>query len=381
MRSVIIFRDRLLSLSETFIRSQVSNLSRFSGVYAGCRRVPGLELTDNPIVVMANSAMGRAEELMLKATGRCRRLAARLEEYKPVVLHAHFGPDGATALPLARRLRIPLLVTFHGFDANLTDHSFQASRWGRRYLRRRDTLKHQSAGFLAASEFIAGKLLEQNFPEEKIRVHYIGVDTERFQSDEIFRQSMTVLFVGRLVEKKGCEYLIRAMESVQRELPDAKLVVIGSGPLQPQLESEAKLRLRQYRFLGSQSADEVRDWMRKATLLCVPSIVAASGDAEGLPITLMEAQSSGLPVVAFASAGIPEVLLHGENGFLAAEKDHTALSQQIAVLLQDRVLWKKFSIAGRERITKMFDLKRQTAKLETIYEDLVSSHASKARLN
>jgi colanic acid/amylovoran biosynthesis glycosyltransferase len=183
------------------------------------------------------------------------------------------------------------------------------------------------------------------------------------------------------VEKKGCQYLIRAMESVQREIPDAELVVIGAGPLQKQLESEAKLRLRRYRFLGSQSADEVRVWMRRATLLCVPSVVASSGDAEGLPITLMEAQSSGLPVVAFASAGIPEVLVHGENGFLSAEKDSPALSQQIAMLLQDRILWKKFSIAGRERITKMFDLKRQTAKLETIYEDLVLSHASKARLN
>jgi colanic acid/amylovoran biosynthesis glycosyltransferase len=381
MHSAIIFRDRLLSLSETFIRSQVSNLSHFAGVYAGCRRVPGLELNDNPIVVFSNNAIGRAEEFMLKSTGHCPRLAARLRKYGPVVLHAHFGPDGATALPLARQLNIPLLVTFHGFDANLTEQSFRSSRWGRRYLRRRDSLKIQSAGFLAASEFIARKLHEQNFPEEKVRVHYIGVDTDRFRADETLRQDRTVLFVGRLVEKKGCQYLIRAMESLQREIPDAELVVIGAGPLQKQLESEAKLRLRRYRFLGSQSADDVRVWMRRATLLCVPSVVASSGDAEGLPITLMEAQSSGLPVVAFASAGIPEVLIHGENGFLAAEKDHTALSQQIAVLLQDRILWKKFSIAGRERITKMFDLKRQTAKLETIYEDLVLSHASKARLN
>jgi colanic acid/amylovoran biosynthesis glycosyltransferase len=381
MNSVIIFRDQLLPLSETFIRSQVSSLSRFNGIYAGCRRVPGLELTGNPVIVLANNAMGRAEELTLKAMGRCPRLAARLRQYKPVVLHAHFGPDGATALPLARQLNIPLLVTFHGFDANLSDQSFQASRWGRRYLRRRDVLKRHSAIFLAASEYISGRLREQNFPEEKIRVHYIGVDTDRFQADGTSRQKMTVLFVGRLVEKKGCEYLIQAMQLVQREIPDAELVIIGSGPLRQQLEAEAKVRLRRYRFLGNQPADSVRDWMRKATLLCVPSITAVSGDAEGLPITLMEAQSSGLPVAAFASAGIPEVLIHGENGYLSSEKDYVTLSVHIASLLRDNDLWTKFSIAGRKRIKRNFDLKRQTAKLETIYESLLQVRTPAASVN
>ena len=143
-------------------------MSRFDGVYAGCRRVDGLDLSDNPIVVLENSSLGRAEELMFKATGWSPHLIAKLRKYQPVVLHAHFRSGRLTALPLARRLNIPLLVTFHGFDANLSDESFSMSRWGRRYLRRRDALKRYADGFIAVSEFIAGKLLDQGFPHEKI---------------------------------------------------------------------------------------------------------------------------------------------------------------------------------------------------------------------
>jgi glycosyltransferase involved in cell wall biosynthesis len=322
-------------------------------------------------VVLANGTLGRAQEILFKTTGWCPGLAAQLAKYEPVLLHAHFGPDGVTALPLARRLNIPLVVTFHGFDANLNDEAFRKSHWGRRYLRRRDALKRNTAGFIAVSEFILRRLLGQGFPQEKIRVHYIGVDTSGFQPEPTTARSKTVLFVGRLVEKKGCEYLIRAMEDLQRELPEAELVVIGSGPLLQSLERQAHSLLRRYRFLGTQSADNVRNWMRTASVLCVPSIVASSGDAEGLPISLMEAQSSGLPVVGFASAGIPEAVRHNETGYLAPEKDWRALSGYLAKLLQDRDLWIKFSLAGRERIKRMFDLKQQTAKLERIYEELI----------
>jgi colanic acid/amylovoran biosynthesis glycosyltransferase len=378
MPTVVIFRDRLLPFSETFIRSQVRSLSKFSAIYAGCRRVPGLELSANPVVVLANGALGRVEEILFKTAGWSPRMAARLGKYEPVILHAHFGPDGVTALPLARRLNIPLVVTFHGFDANLGDDAFSASRWGRRYLRRRGALKQNAAGFIAVSEFILRRLLEQGFPREKIRVHYIGVDTSGFQPEPTVARSKTVLFVGRLIEKKGCEYLIRAMEDIQREMPDAELVVVGDGPLLESLERQAQVRLRRYRFLGAQSADDVRKWMRSAAVLCVPSIVAASGDAEGLPISLMEAQSSGLPVVGFASAGIPEAISHDETGYLAHEKDWRALSGYLARLLQDRELWAKFSLAGRERIKKMFDLRSQTAKLERIYEELMLTRIPRA---
>jgi len=333
--------------------------------------VAGLNLTENPVVVLNDNALGPLEEVLFKTTGWSPGFVAQLKKYEPAILHAHFGPDGAAVMPLARQLNIPLLVTFHGFDANLSDQSFRDSRWGRRYLRHREALKREASKFIAVSQFIAEKLFAQGFPREKVQVHYIGVDTERFKPDPATPRTGQVLFVGRLVEKKGCEYLLRAMEPIQRVMPEVELVVVGEGPLRATLELQAKASLHRFRFVGAQSAREVQKWMQKASVLCLPSIVAASGDAEGLPITLLEAQASGLPVAAFASAGIPEALKQNETGFLAPEKNSVLLSEHLATLLQNDKLWKAFSLAAREHSKKTFDLKTQTAKLEKIYEGLL----------
>ena len=379
MRSVIIFRECLLLLSETFIRSQVKSLSKFSGIYAGCRRVHGLDLSDSPMVVLGNNTVGRMEALALKAARCAPRLIARLRKYEPVLLHAHFGPDGALALPLARKMKIPLIVTFHGYDANRTEQAFRENRWGRRYLRRRETLKREASGFIAVSNFIAKKLVDQGFPREKIQVHYIGVDTSQFQPDPTVAHDKTVLFVGRLVENKGCEYLIRAMEQVQMEMPSTELVVIGDGLLRGALERQAAASLRRFRFLGSQPSENVRNWMSRSAVLCVPSIVIATGDAEGLPIVVIEAQASGLPVVSFSTGGIPETVTHDETGYLAPQKDWRALSEYISKLLGDPDLWASFSRAGRERVKSVFDLKVQTEKLERIYEEVIDSHSQRTK--
>ena len=378
MSSVIVYRDRLLPLSETFIQSQVQHLSAFQAIYAGCRRVPGLDLRGRPVIVLKRGPVGRAEEFLFKTTGWSPSLVSQLREYQPAILHAHFGPDGSTALPLAQKLHVPLLVTFHGFDANLHERALLSSRWGRRYLRRRSALKQGASKFIAVSQFIAEKLLRQGFPFDKIQVHYIGVDTDRFKPAPAASRTGTVLFVGRLVEKKGCEYLIRAMHPIQRAMPDVELVIIGDGPMRNALELQAKSSLRRYRFLGSQSSGEVQRWMQTARVLCLPSIVAASGDAEGLPITLLEAQASGLPVVAFASAGIPEALKHNETGYLTPEKNSSLLSEHLAAILLNHDAWQSFSSAGRERMKKMFDLKLQTAKLEKIYESVLARERLRA---
>jgi colanic acid/amylovoran biosynthesis glycosyltransferase len=371
MPSVVIFRERLLPQSETFIRSQVGSMSKFKGIYAGCRHIPGLDLSDSPMIVMDLRLIGRVEELALKAARWAPLLAARLMKYEPVLLHAHFGPDGALAVPLARKLKIPLIVTFHGYDACQTDQTFRKDRRGRRYLRGRDALKGEASRFIAVSDYIARKLVEQGFPREKIQVHYIGVDTVQFRPDPAVPRKRIVLFVGRLIQNKGCEYLIRAMEPIQREMPDAELVILGDGPLRTVLEKQAKAVLQRYRFLGFQSSEAVRDWMTQASVLCTPSIVDASGAAEGFGIVFIEAQACGLPVVSFSTGGIPEAVAHGETGYLAPEKDWRSLSRYVVTLLKNQDVWKRFSSAGKERVKKLFDVRRQTEKLEHIYEDVI----------
>ena len=278
-------------------------------------------------------------------------------------------------MPLARTLNIPLVVTFHGYDASYTDETFRQNRSGRWYLRQRKRLNIAAGAILADSEFLTRKLFDQGFSREKVRTHHIGVDPEKFKPQSEVPREKIVLFVGRLVEKKGCEYLIRAMESIQKAMPDVKLVIVGDGPLRESLEQLAKSLLRQFTFVGALPAEDIRKWMRRATVSCVPSVIAKSGDAEGLPTVVLESQASALPVVAFASAGIPEAVVHGETGYLAPERDYNALSGYIEKLLADADLWASFSRAGRDLVKTNFNVKTQTGKLERLYEAVIDSYA------
>ena len=230
--TVVIFCDHLLYFSETFIRAQAQALRQFSPVYAGSRRVTGLELpVGSSYTINQGDVAGKIREIVFKLFGKAPELVRRLQALDPVLVHAHFGPDGLRALPLSRQLGLPLIVTFHGSDATTLDPLPNETPFGhRRYLANKNVLRHGAFLFLAVSEFIRGKLLEQKFPAEKVVVHYIGVDTKLFSPVRIAAEPM-VLFVGRLSERKGPAYLIQAMASVQREHPEVELVLIGDGPL------------------------------------------------------------------------------------------------------------------------------------------------------
>uniref|UniRef100_B8HLM7 Glycosyl transferase group 1 n=1 Tax=Cyanothece sp. (strain PCC 7425 / ATCC 29141) TaxID=395961 RepID=B8HLM7_CYAP4 len=371
--AVIVYCDDLLRPSATFVRSQGEALANFNPYYVGTRLLKGLSLPpQRTIAVNRWGKLGFLSEVLYRQWEVAPSFWQNLKQCQPQLIHAHFGPDGVLALPLAHRLDIPLIVTFHGFDATTKDEYARRSfSKHRHYLQQRDTLKTEAALFIAVSDFIRSKLLEQGFPAEKVVVHHIGVNTSEFQRDPRIEREPIVLFVGRLVEKKGCEYLIRAMAQVQQSLPDVKLVIIGDGPLRPQLEALAAQLLSNYEFLGLQPPCMVKVWMNRARLLCSPSVTAASGDAEGIPMVILEAQSMGLPVVSSDHAGIPDAVAHGETGFLAPERDWVALSTYLQHLLTDTDLWTQFSQAGQERVQTQFDLQKQTAQLEQLYQQVL----------
>jgi glycosyltransferase involved in cell wall biosynthesis len=176
--------------------------------------------------------------------------------------------------------------------------------------------------------------------------------------------------VGRLVEKKGCEYLIRAMQMVQRDDPAVRLVVIGDGPLRDSLESLANSLLVRAEFIGIQVADSVSRWMNKARVLCVPTVRAANGDMDGCCMVFLEAHAMGLPVVAFNTGGTPEAVLHGQTGLLVTERDCDALADAIHQVVNDRLMWEQFSQAARLRVEHRFNLSTQNKRLEEIYNQL-----------
>jgi len=371
---VVIFCDHLLYPSETFIQAQAGALSEYEPVFAGSRRVAGLYMPQEQVyTVNPGNLSGKIHELRFKILGSAPAMVKQLRALHPVLLHAHYGPNGLRALPLASRLRVPLIVTFHGSDITIMDLRYQKTYLGfRYYFANKGKLKKSDAVFLAVSQFVQRKLLEQGFPPEKIFVQYTGVDTGKFRPASTEDRPI-ILFVGRMVEFKGPEFLILAGSEVQRQFPGAEIVLIGDGPLRQDLERLAKQSLRCYRFLGVRTQEEVRDWMNRASMVCMPSVTTRSGEAEGFGMVCAEAQAVGKPVVAFSCGGIPEIISHGVTGFLAPERDWRALARNLATLLQNAELRERFGRSGRDAVLRQFDLEQCTRQLEGVYGMVVNA--------
>lgn len=345
-------------------------MTSYAPVLVGYSRDPSgaAYLVGRPqLLLKEHSAFPALEKFLLKSASRApRRWLRAIAETRPVVLHAHFGSSALPASHIARALHIPLIVTYHGMD--ITVAAKTAAERDRR--RRAFAAAHR---VIAVSGFIADACRAAGCPEEKLTIHHIGVDTAKFAPGAAERATDQVLFVGRLVEKKGVIHLVRALEAVRRTVPGAHLVVAGDGPLREGLAREAAQRGVPVRFLGVQSPAEVQELMRRATVLCGPSIADTRGNAEGLPITFLEAQACGLPVVVSASGGTAEGLVDGETGFLFAPGDEAALARHLVRLLGDRALQQRMSAAARAMVVARFDLVRQTARLEAIYDEVRSS--------
>jgi glycosyltransferase involved in cell wall biosynthesis len=372
--AVLIYRSDLLPPSETFVAAQAHALRRFSPCFAGLRLVPaGLPLDPCETIVLTrnDNLSDKIRRRLYFHTGIAPQFVRTLRLRHPALLHAHFAIDAAAALPLQKQLNIPLIVTLHGYDATSTDQALRRSAPGRVYLRRKTELRARARFFVCVSEHIRRQALERGVPEAKLRLLPIGVDLSFFTPDPLRSRSLdpVVLFVGRLVEKKGCAHLIRAMSLVEARHPTAKLLIVGDGPLLDPLRAQARDSLRNCTFLGSQPPGVVRDLMYRASLLATPSIIAASGDSEGLPITLCEAQAIGLPIAGFRGPGVSEAVVENETALLVSPGDERALAEAMCCLLADPALASRFAAAGRQRAEEYFSLETQTARLEDLYTE------------
>ena len=375
--SVLIFRRELLPPSETFIVEQASTLRTFRPVFCGLKRVQhGIGLSKHPIIAMSgekNTIRTHLRRRLFSESGYGARFLDRIARESPRLIHAHFAVDASLALPIRERLGIPLIVTLHGYDVTREDDHLRSTSIGRIYLRRRSEVWRHASLFVCVSDYIRCRAVARGFPQEKLWVHRIGVDLERFRPRIFPHESQTVLFVGRLVENKGCRHLIRAMAGVQRRLPEATLIVIGDGPLRASLESEARTQLQHFTFTGMLPHVEVQRWMERAAVLVMPSIELASGDSEALGMVMCEAQALGLPGIAFRGTGVEEALAHGKSGMLVPSRDEAALAEAILRVLTDEPLRRSLSVAGRRHAEGCFDLHRQTAILEDKYREVLSA--------
>jgi len=358
----------MLPYSETFIAAQGNHLTRWQAVYAGATEErSGIELLENAATCILNKEVPKwrapFESWAFKRFGSIPDVwLGKLRGFQPSLLHVHFGPDALfMGLPLSKALRVPLVVTFHGFDITINAPET-------RYESQRPKLFQQAAQIIAVSDFIAGKLIEHGCPEEKIIRHYIGIDLEKFVALKGPSERKDVVFVGRLTEKKGCQYLIEAMIRLAQEGGRHHLHIIGDGVLLKSLQQLAQPIADRMTFHGSQSPDFVREMVGRAAVLCAPSVTSRSGDSEGLGMMNLEAMALGTPVVSTFHAAIPEAVIHEETGILVPEADPAALAFALDRCLKDATLARWLGENGITHVQKNFDVRKQCISLEAIYD-------------
>lgn len=376
MKTIGIFRNQLFKGSEVFIPQQAEAIRAFNKCYIGRRSLGNKPFAATEWLLNVNgSTKEKIAELYNALTVSAQPYLHILQQQPLDLLHAHFAIDGIYGLALAKKKSIPLITTLHGFDVTVKNKDLLASRspaWINYFLHQKK-LKREGDKFIGVSDFIVMQAIRNGFPEDKIVRHYIGIDVEKYQPAIDAEQSGIILHVARLVEKKGTAVLLEAIKKVKSTHKDVQLVIIGEGPLLAQLQAQVAASGidNNVTFTGALPHAEVMAWMRKASMLVLPSLTAKTGDAEGLGMVLLEAAVTAVPVIGSNHGGIPEAIIDEKTGFLVEEGNAQQLAERILFLLNNE---EKRCAMGREArafVSENFNLALQTKKLEDIYQEVI----------
>lgn len=299
--------------------------------------------------------------IRLVAGRRIRRnqaLAAVLPETEPDIIVANFGENGVWAAWMKRNFfpQARLCVLFHGQDMSAFVHQHG---WG----------PYKAIGPEIDLPLAVSKkwlsLLQSEAGMAHAKLHYLGVDLRGIPEWKGSSGHFSVLFVGRLVEKKGVDVLLSAAAALRERGLRFFLQIIGDGPKRSDLEAKvARLELEGLvSFYGSLPHGEVLRRISEADCVVVPSVTAQNHDAEGIPVVAMEAMGSGAPVVATRHSGLPELIEDGVTGLLVPERDPYAIADAISLLMQDPERAKMIGSQARRHIRAAFDGEKQNELL------------------
>jgi colanic acid/amylovoran biosynthesis glycosyltransferase len=300
----------------------------------------------------------------------------RIGERKYDIIHAQFGVYGLYALKLIQvgAIEGALVTSFRGYDA---------TKGLRAEPRRYAELFQSGRLFLPVSESLARKLVEAGCDPSKIHVLHSGIDCAKFKYTEPRRsegQPTRMVTIGRLVEKKGVTYALKAVAQVIASGRAVVYDIVGDGPLRIELERligqfgiGTHVRLHDWK-----SHREIVAMMEASHILLAPSVTAGDGDEEGIPNVVKEAMAVGLPVVSTVHAGIPELVVDGESGFLVPERSVEDLAGRIMYLCDHPEIWPPMSHAARRKVETEFDIDGLSLKLVDLYAALLGQHGEPA---
>jgi colanic acid/amylovoran biosynthesis glycosyltransferase len=283
------------------------------------------------------------------------------------LIHAHYGSNGLIGAILKKSgvFKGKLITTFHGYDFSKLINE----RGTRTY----EDLFRLGDLFTANTNFTKARVIELGCSPTKIVTLPVGMRINLFDYRERHlgdRGIVKLLTVGRMVEKKGLEYSIKAVARVAQRFSNIEYNIVGDGALRGRLE---KLIMElgvgnKVNLLGWKTQEELVELFQEAHIFILSSITASDGDMEGQGLVLQEAQAVGLPVLSTLHNGIPEGVLDGKSGFLVPERDVDALTERLQYLLEHPELWGEMGKRGRRFVEERYDIRKLSQRLVRIYE-------------
>lgn len=363
MRNIIVYRDRLFAKSEiAFMRRQYAGFTQLRPLWTGRRTEPG----PTPEGFCTGPQLGGIGGMAFKLAGVVPGLA-RFKALDPLCVHAQFGRGGALALPLAKALGVPLVVTIHGSEVDKQAHYRRFSLFRLRLER----LKARTAAFVCISENAKARLLARGFPAEKTFALPIGTDVIAPAPRETAGEG--IVFAGRFAEMKGIFTLLDAVRILRAEGFSAPVTLVGDGPLRAQV-ARAAAGIEGLIIPGWLEQEPLRAAMAGARALCVPSLITAGGESEGLPSVAVEAMGLGVPVVASDEARTEGLVRDGETGLIVPARDPRALAAALGTLLLAPETAAAMGAAAQAHVADHFNAAVQSRALEALLVRMGAGH-------
>jgi len=286
-----------------------------------------------------------------------------MEQHHITHIHSHWATMPTTgAQMIAKMTGISYSFTAHAWDIYLNDKTELKQK-----IKNAEFAVTCTRANKSYIESLDGGSLGQ-----KVFVNYHGVNLAKFslRDEPGVRREALILAIGRLVEQKGFEYLIKACGILKRRSIPFRCVIIGNGPLQAHFETLiTNLGLKGYvELAGSVTQEDIRNYFRNADVFAAPCVISSDGDRDGIPNVLLEALSVGVPVVGTGVSGLPEVLVDGQTGVVVSARDERSLSRGLERVITRQVPVDQMVQNGRAKMEEDFDMYRNVEELIGIFE-------------
>ena len=362
--NLCIIKPNQNAFSETFVQEHIDKLPGNKKVLYG----GAFPVYDHEGKYLIKSKFGLLSYLFQKRVLKKQNIKIRTQALSQYfvnqnidVVFTEYGMVGAMVTEACQQAGVPLIIHFHGADVH---HRPTVSRYFDLYQKAFD----YAGALIAVSGDMVDALKKLGAPTEKITLASCGVDTQAFPQLDISHTGKVFLSVGRFVEKKSPTSVIKAFKIVAEKHPDAKLVMVGDGPLfddTKQLIDELHLQDK-IQLTGVLKSDEIKELLKQSRCFVQHSVTASSGDKEGTPVTILEAGSSGLAIVSTQHAGIKEAVIHGETGYLVPEHDIEQMAHYMIKIAEDVQLAAQLGKNEAAHIRKNFDTRDRINTLSTL---------------